>query len=32
MNEDKKLVFYYFSGTGNAKQVAAWISEVAGEK
>lgn len=26
------LVIYYFSGTGNAKSVAKWISEVAAEK
>lgn len=28
----KKLVIYFFSGTGNAKQVTKWISEVAVEK
>lgn len=32
MNELKQLVTYYFSGTGNARQVAGWISQVAVEK
>ncbi|MBN1144768.1 MAG: 4Fe-4S dicluster domain-containing protein [Bacteroidales bacterium] len=32
MNELKQLVTYYFSGTGNARQVARWISEVAVKK
>jgi Pyruvate/2-oxoacid:ferredoxin oxidoreductase delta subunit len=27
-----KLLMYYFSGTGNAKRVSAWISELADEK
>lgn len=32
MNELKQLVTYYFSGTGNARQVAKWVSEVAVQK
>ena len=32
MNEYKKLIIYYFSGTGNAKKAAQWIIEVAKEK
>ena len=32
MNELKQLVTYYFSGTGNARQVTGWISQVAVEK
>lgn len=29
MNEYRKIVIFYFSGTGNAKQVALWFSEFA---
>lgn len=29
MNSIKKLVIFYFSGTGNAKQIAYWFSEFA---
>jgi len=32
MNNYKKLVIYYFSGTGNAKKAADWIIELAKEK
>lgn len=32
MNEYKKIVIFYFSGTGNAKQIALWISEFADKK
>lgn len=32
MNAYKQFVIYYFSGTGNAKRVASWISEVAIKK
>jgi flavodoxin len=32
MTVSKQLLIYYFSGTGNAKQVAKWVSEVAIEK
>jgi len=29
MNEIKKITIFYFSGTGNAKQIALWFSELA---
>lgn len=32
MNAYNKILILYFSGTGNSKQVAMWISEVAAEK
>lgn len=32
MNAYRKLIIYYFSGTGNAKQVTKWVAKVAIEK
>ena len=32
MQEYKKLVIYYFSGTGNSENVALWLSKIALEK
>jgi len=32
MSEYKQLIIYYFSGTGNAKNVASWIADLATEK
>lgn len=32
MNASKKLVIYYFSGTGNSQNVAVWLSQAAKEK
>lgn len=32
MNTNKKVSIFYFSGTGNAKQIALWISEFAKKK
>ncbi|MDR0830875.1 MAG: EFR1 family ferrodoxin [Prevotellaceae bacterium] len=32
MNEIKKIVIFYFSGTGNARQIAVWLSEFAAKK
>jgi ferredoxin len=32
MDASQKLVIYYFSGTGNSKNVANWLSQVANEK
>ncbi len=32
MPEQKQIIIYYFSGTGNAQNVANWISEIAKQK
>jgi ferredoxin/flavodoxin len=32
MNEYKKIVMFYFSGTGNARQIALWFAEFASKK
>lgn len=32
MNIIKKVSIFYFSGTGNAKQIAVWLSEFAGKR
>lgn len=32
MNRYTEIVVFYFSGTGNSKQVAKWILEFAAEK
>jgi len=32
MNETRKLIIYYFSGTGNSKNIAHWFANVANNK
>lgn len=32
MEEIKKIVFFYFSGTGNSGRISEWISEIAAKK